>query len=850
MTWRPVAAQEPRWIGFVDKLGERVVTPEDGGGLVERLRIAAALGTGADFAASLESVRQRLESFVHPACLPVRRVEAPDDAGRVTLVSDHVDGTRLSSLLERASRQGAPLPTGSVLHVLQGIAGALADLHGQWRGAFHGLVGIDRVLLAPDGRVLLTEYIIGEALARHQSISRADLWPVLGLAVPQLDDIPPFVPLTDHIQLGVIGLSLLLNRPLGPDEYPARVEALLDEARETDLVGLQAPLGTSLRQWLARALLVSPDGPYPTLPALAQGLDALVGDDAEYVSVPIGLDVEPDPLELEPGTGILATEDDERLLGCDIDLDTEAPGDARDDERFAADTADPSVVGHPDPAESSAVTDPGGLDGFPDASAHDVHARGPADAESDWRFGRGNLLDDEPAVAEPEEELEVVRYGAVGGYDPQEFEVATVVAKAPAREMPEALASAPVAPAPREDADPVAPPAWTPPAWAPPPTPDPVPAPVAPRPAVTPAAAGTDRRSDLLDHGDLYTALGFVDEPSSSTRPGLESWPPVTQARTWTPVVRIVAALVVALALGAGAWWSFATGGAAAVGWLNIDSRPRGADIVIDGQVRGRTPAIVELPAGMHLVELRGIGSPVLAHLEVRAGEQSSEVVALRDDRADGTLAVETVPAGAEVHVDGELVGYAPVRAGNLRPGEHVVLVRNAVASVERRVTIEPAQSVDLSVPLSGWLAVTSSLPLDVFDGEVRVGSSRERRLAVAAGRRQLVFVNEAVGFRLETDLDVAAGRVTNVPVSLPNGWVSVTSDVPADVRVDGRPVGRTPVPSLELPLGMHEVTVSHPRYGDQTFTVLVAVGTPTRVNATLGGTPVRGRTGTQRRVR
>ncbi|MCL4847201.1 MAG: PEGA domain-containing protein [Acidobacteria bacterium] len=845
MTWRPVAAQEPRWIGFVDRLGERVVTPEDGGGLVERLRIARALGTGAAFAASLESVRQRLESFVHPACLPVRRVEGPDDAGRVTLVSDHVDGTRLSCLLERASREGAPLPTGSVLHVLQGIVGALADLHAQWLGAFHGLLGIDRILLAPDGRVLLTEYIIGGALARHQSVSRADLWPVLGLAVPQLDDIPPFVPLTDHIQLGVVGLSLLLNRPLGPDEYPARIEALLDEARETDLVGQQAPLGASLRQWLARALLVSPDGPYPTLPALAQGLDALVGDDAEYVAVPIGLDVEPDPLELEPGTGILATDVDEGPLGRDIDLDSEGPADAWDAGRLAAGTADPYAVGHVGPAESFSAVDPGDLDGSLGASTHGDFARTPADVESDWRFDRGNLLDDEPPAAEPAEGLEVVRYGAVGGYDPQEFEVATVVAQTRASEMEEPHAETPVSPAPPTDAEPVAPPAWT-----PPPPPDPAPAPVAPRPAVTSSSTATDRKPDLLRHGDLYTALGFVEEPSSSTRPGPDSWPPVTPSRSWAPVARIAAALVVAMALGVGAWWSFAPGSAPAVGWLNIDSRPSGAEVVVDGHVRGRTPAVVELPAGMHLVELRGIGSPVLANLEVRAGEQSSEVVALRDDRADGTLAVETLPAGAEVHVDGELVGYAPVRAENLRPGEHVVLVRNGAAAVERRVTIEPAQTVDLSVPLSGWLAVTASLPLDVFDGEVRIGSSRERRLAVAAGRRHLVFLNEAVGFRLETDLDVAAGRVTNVPVSLPNGWVSVTSDVPADVRVDGKPVGRTPVPSLELPLGMHEVTVSHPRYGDQTFTVLVAIGTPTRVNATLGGTPVRGRTGTQRRVR
>jgi hypothetical protein len=76
---------------------------------------------------------------------------------------------------------------------------------------------------------------------------------------------------------------------------------------------------------------------------------------------------------------------------------------------------------------------------------------------------------------------------------------------------------------------------------------------------------------------------------------------------------------------GAEAWTS-------ALGWVNVDSRPRGADVIIDGRTFGRTPLRVPaLRPGAHDVVLRlGGYAAETRQVEVEAGLQSTVSVTLR----------------------------------------------------------------------------------------------------------------------------------------------------------------------------------------------------------------------------
>ena len=55
-----------------------------------------------------------------------------------------------------------------------------------------------------------------------------------------------------------------------------------------------------------------------------------------------------------------------------------------------------------------------------------------------------------------------------------------------------------------------------------------------------------------------------------------------------------------------------------------------------------------------------------------------------------------------------------------------------------------------------------------------------------------------------------------------------------AEVSVDGKTVGRTPIANLPLALGEHEFTFRHPQLGDDRQKVIVKSDAITRVTANL----------------
>jgi len=66
------------------------------------------------------------------------------------------------------------------------------------------------------------------------------------------------------------------------------------------------------------------------------------------------------------------------------------------------------------------------------------------------------------------------------------------------------------------------------------------------------------------------------------------------------------------------------------------------------------------------------------------------------------------------------------------------------------------------------------------------------------------------------TVVDLSSGPDANV------GTINVTSNPPASVVVDGRPLGKAPC-VVKVPAGLHTVVFIHPLYGRQSLSVNVS---------------------------
>ncbi len=146
-------------------------------------------------------------------------------------------------------------------------------------------------------------------------------------------------------------------------------------------------------------------------------------------------------------------------------------------------------------------------------------------------------------------------------------------------------------------------------------------------------------------------------------------------------------------------------------GRLSVASSPPGAEFVLlqDGTEvqRGTAPAVVEkLPTGEYEIVFRGRGQESRQTARIERGE-TAEVKA---EFATGTVAIRSEPAGAEIEIDGQAAGVAPVTP-ELTEGTHEVVARFGSWPVQRRTIATksgaPAELAFSFVP--GSVKITSA---------------------------------------------------------------------------------------------------------------------------------------------
>ena len=166
---------------------------------------------------------------------------------------------------------------------------------------------------------------------------------------------------------------------------------------------------------------------------------------------------------------------------------------------------------------------------------------------------------------------------------------------------------------------------------------------------------------------------------------------------------------------------------------------------------------------------------------------------------ATGNLTVNTRPDGSEVLVDGERRGVTPLALA-LASGSHTLMVRGA--GNERVVPLTIAAGAEIN----------HYFEMKAPDVPVRAKTP----IKVAS-----------------TSRPVPKQRVTTAasepPIDPPKVAVSINVRPWAEVFIDGRSVGQTPIGNLLVAIGSHEVVFRHPDLGERKQTIVVSVSGPNR---------------------
>ena len=286
----PQPSDRPEAPLFADGLGERVVAADGATGeLLQILRLRPALTAVPSFEFALRERAARLANFRHAYYARVRRIDRTQQASGLAIVSDHVEGTRLSDILRVAHEKRLQLDINAAICLIRQLVPAVAMLHENARDAAHGLIAPERIIVTPHTRLVIVEHVLAAAVEQLQ-FGRERLWQEFRIAMPPTAGVPRFDHRADVTGIGLVALALVLGRPIAANEFPHAIPTLLQDARERSPLGDEQPLSPALRAWLARALQVDTRRAFASAPEAMAALEEVVADDSVYVAAPVALE--------------------------------------------------------------------------------------------------------------------------------------------------------------------------------------------------------------------------------------------------------------------------------------------------------------------------------------------------------------------------------------------------------------------------------------------------------------------------------------------------------------------------------------------------------------------------------
>ncbi len=127
---------------------------------------------------------------------------------------------------------------------------------------------------------------------------------------------------------------------------------------------------------------------------------------------------------------------------------------------------------------------------------------------------------------------------------------------------------------------------------------------------------------------------------------------------------------------------------------LAIETLPPGATVFLNGRLVGKTPVRVpDLPGGPYSLRLEKEDFAPLS-LSINLGWGTTRLNETLPARGIGALKVTVDPVGAEVLLDGELVGHTPLDLNSVPSGSHELLIRKTnFKAFTQRISIDPGKA-------------------------------------------------------------------------------------------------------------------------------------------------------------
>jgi TolB-like protein len=276
-------------------------------------------------------------------------------------------------------------------------------------------------------------------------------------------------------------------------------------------------------------------------------------------------------------------------------------------------------------------------------------------------------------------------------------------------------------------------------------------------------------------------------------------------------------------------------------GSLSINSVPTGSVVMINGQVKGKTPySIDRIKSDSYNIKVsKDLYHTYEENFIITDGSVNTRDISLTP--AFGKLTVKTNPAGAKVRIDGQSRGATPFELDELPSGNyHITLTKDLFQTIDLDIVIEDGKNLDLNPKLearSGTLSITGKPNGAIITANgKKIGNLPLKGYRIAEGMVELTA--SAKDYHSQTEFmniqrDQSYEHVFNLERHA--GKLTVITEPPdADVYLDGEGKGKTPSILNGIPVGLHNVDIKHPSFLPQSETFTLALNENKKIHFKL----------------
>lgn len=255
-----------------------------------------------------------------------------------------------------------------------------------------------------------------------------------------------------------------------------------------------------------------------------------------------------------------------------------------------------------------------------------------------------------------------------------------------------------------------------------------------------------------------------------------------------------------------------------------ITSTPDQAWISLNGERKGLTPLSIVLPTNtFYDVEITKDGFlPLKQELQTTPNQTQIAYTLTKETPTLGNLRIQTQPEGAKIFIDNEDTGKnTPATIENLSMQQtfKVVLQKEGYRSVSQNVLIKEVQnSLDLTLEKITATLKVHTVPANatiLIDGQQRGstidGLKPNQTYTVTVSKKGYETVTKSIPIQsnyVEIDIELRKEVIKK-------GALSVSATPWAQVIVNGKVIGPSPVISHPLPVGSHKLILRHPDFDD-----------------------------------